>query len=160
MGMHHVATCISDKHTIVKGIRARMYRAHSASPKVVTAHFRENARQPTRDRFDFAGDLLSNPRLQPYIHDVALSIRYGGKSFKFLVFFKRHKLLPPNQSVQNLGGGLVDGDVLLVACGKRVSIRNLRSGLEDRAADKAVRRFSQILDPRIRSRLPSAISFD
>ncbi|KAJ3806106.1 hypothetical protein EV368DRAFT_48836, partial [Lentinula lateritia] len=144
----------------IKGIRARLYPAHSISPKAITAHFKEDTQQPNINRFVFAGDLLSKPRLQPYIHDVILTIRYCGKSFKFLVFFKKHKLLPPNETVRNLQGECMNGDVLVVACGKRVSIRNLRSGLEDRAADRAIKRLTQALHPiDTRRRFPSAISF-
>ncbi|KAH7874285.1 uncharacterized protein C8R40DRAFT_1047878, partial [Lentinula edodes] len=123
-----------------KGIRARLYPANSLSPKTVTAHLRENTRLPTKDRFVFSGDLLSGSRLQPYIHDIVVTVRHRGTSFKYLVFFKRHKLLPPNQCIQNLQGGHINGDVLLVACGKKVSVRNLRNRLEVQAADKAIKR--------------------
>ncbi|KAJ3915357.1 hypothetical protein F5877DRAFT_81915 [Lentinula edodes] len=160
MGMNHVATCIPNRHTRIKGIRARLYPAHAVSPKAVTAHFREDARQPNINRFVFAKDLLSEPRLQPYVHDVVLTIRFRGKSFRFLVFFKRHKLLPPNRTIQSLQGGHMNGDVLVVACGKRAPIRNLRSGLEDRAADRAIRRLTEALHPiDTRRRFPSTISF-
>ncbi|KAJ3735869.1 hypothetical protein DFJ43DRAFT_1150635 [Lentinula guzmanii] len=161
MGMHHIATCIPDRYSTVKGIRARIYRANSTSPNSITAHFRVNTRQPSKDRFVFAADLLGNPRRQTYIHDITLSIRYRRTLYKFLVFFKKHKMLPQNQSIQNLGGSPINGDVLLIACGKRVSVRNLRSGLEDRVADKAIERLSDALSP-IRSQryFPPAISFD
>lgn len=35
----------------------------------------------------------------------------------------------------------MEGDVLLVACGKNVTVRNMRSGIEDRVADLAIQRF-------------------
>lgn len=35
----------------------------------------------------------------------------------------------------------MEGDVLLVACGKKVTVRNMRSGIEDRVADLAIQRF-------------------
>lgn len=38
----------------------------------------------------------------------------------------------------------MEGDVLLVACGSKVSVRNLRSGLEDRAADRAMKRYGSV----------------
>ena len=40
----------------------------------------------------------------------------------------------------------MDGDILLVACGKKVNIRNLRNGTETKAADEAVRRYSSLAD--------------
>ncbi|KAJ3845691.1 hypothetical protein EV368DRAFT_53653, partial [Lentinula lateritia] len=150
---------ISTKVT-TKGIRARLYSAGSARPRAITTHVRQNITDPANSRFVLASHLLAEPRLQPYIHDVTLKIRHCGKVYEFLVFFKRHKRLPLNLSVQNLGGRDVQGDILLVACGKRVSVRNLCSGLEDRAADKAIRRLTEALDPiGSRRRFPARISF-
>ena len=87
-----------------------------------------------------AADELSGQRLQPYVHDVTVTVRYRHKMFKFLVFFKRHKSLPGNRTVHSLSGMEMDGDVLLVACGKRVNVRNLRNGIERKAADLAISR--------------------
>ncbi|KAJ3805514.1 hypothetical protein F5876DRAFT_69730 [Lentinula aff. lateritia] len=160
MGMFHIPTSIPDRHVTIKGIRARIYSASSATPRAITAHVRQNARQPANTRFVLASSLLSGPRRQSYVHDITLKIRYRGIVFKFLVFFKRHKMLPLNLSIHNLGGRDMKGDFLLVACGTKVSIRNLRSGLEVRAADEAVIRLTEAMDP-IASRrtFPSAISF-
>ncbi|KAJ3754123.1 hypothetical protein EV360DRAFT_52215, partial [Lentinula raphanica] len=123
-----------------KTIRARLYSTKLNLPNAVIARVRHNTRQPANDRFVYASNLLSGQRLQPYIHDVVIRIRYGGRIFTFLVFFKRHKRLPVNLSIQNICGRTMRGDVLLVAYGTKVSVRNLRSGLEDRAADIAIQR--------------------
>ncbi|KAJ3766487.1 hypothetical protein FB446DRAFT_653722, partial [Lentinula raphanica] len=123
-----------------KTIRARLYSTNLNLPKAVTARVRHNTRRPANDRFVYASHLLSGQRTQPYVHDAVVKIRYEGRIFTFLVFFKRHKLLPVNVSIQNIGGRIMRGDVLLVACGTKVSVRNLRSGLEDRAADRAIQR--------------------
>ncbi|KAJ3852051.1 hypothetical protein EV368DRAFT_41834, partial [Lentinula lateritia] len=138
-----------------------LYPTNSVHPKAIIAHFRENPGQPTKDCFIFAGDLLSGPRLQPYIHDIVVTVRHRGTSFKYLVFFKRHKLLPPNQCIQNLQGGHIDGDLLLVSCGKKVPIRNLRNRLEVQAADRAIKRLAEALDPiRTGRQFPSTLSFN
>ncbi|KAJ3866967.1 hypothetical protein EV359DRAFT_35492, partial [Lentinula novae-zelandiae] len=145
----------------VKHLRAQLYPANSVHPKAIVARFRENPEQPTKDCFIFAGNLLLGPRFQPYIHDIALTIHYRGKFFKFLVFFKRHKLLPPDQCIQNLQGGHIDGNLLLVSCGKKVLIRNLRNRLEVRAADRAIKRLAEALNPiRTWRQFPSTLSFD
>ncbi|KAH7873336.1 uncharacterized protein C8R40DRAFT_1001392, partial [Lentinula edodes] len=94
-------------------IRARLYPAGSVRPRAITTHVRQNMTDPANSRFVLASHLLSEPRLQPYIHDISLKIRHCGKVFNFLVFFKRHKRLPLNLSVQNLGGRAVHGDILL-----------------------------------------------
>ncbi|KAJ3715648.1 hypothetical protein C8R42DRAFT_645553 [Lentinula raphanica] len=147
MGMHHIASSVSERHTITKSIRARLYSANLTQPKAVTARVRHNTRRPAKDRFVYASLLLSGQRTQPYLHDTVVTIQYGGRVFTFLVFFKRHKRLPVNVPIQNIGGKVMRGDVLLVACGTKVSIRNLQSGLEDKAADRAVKRLSEQLDP-------------
>lgn len=160
---------------MVKPIRARLYPAHGASPKTVFAHYQANLPRPSGGRFVLASDLMSDHQMQPYIHDLVLTINCRRTVYKFRVFFKRHKLLPPNQSIHTMGGGRMEGDVLLVACGRKVSVRNLRSGIEDRVADRAVKRhvfrlrtswfiwlsairLSDILAIRNRRRFPSAVT--
>ncbi|KAE9384559.1 hypothetical protein BT96DRAFT_1007957 [Gymnopus androsaceus JB14] len=138
MGMNHVAERPARK-TTVKGIKARFYPADSALPRTESAYYRANLPRIS-DRFVLASDLLSNPQLQSYIHDMTVTIRYRRILYKFRVFFKRHKYLPINRSIQSLGGGRMEGDVLLVACGAKVSVRNLKSGLETRVADRAMKR--------------------
>jgi hypothetical protein len=87
-----------------------------------------------------ASGLLSDPRKQPYIHDIAVSIFYRRKEYKFLIFFKRHKLLPINQSIRQLANVDFEGDLVVVAMGNKVGVRNLRGGDEGRAATHAVQR--------------------
>ncbi|KAH7872422.1 uncharacterized protein C8R40DRAFT_1052363, partial [Lentinula edodes] len=89
-------------------------------------------------RFVLASDELSHPRTQSYVHDTIVSISHLGKRYKFRLFYKRHKLLPVNQAIQHLADVSLEGDVLVLVCGTKVEIRNLRSN-ELRAAEKAVR---------------------
>ncbi|KAJ3765864.1 hypothetical protein FB446DRAFT_794636 [Lentinula raphanica] len=152
MGMHHIASSVSERHTITKKIRARLYPANLTVPKAVMARVRHNTQRPADDRFVYASPLLSGQRIQPYIHDTVVKIRYGERNFTFLVFFKRHRRLPVNTTIQNIGGKAIHGDVLLVACGTNVSIRNLQSGIEDRAADRAVKRLTEKLNPIVNRR--------
>ncbi|KAJ3768788.1 hypothetical protein FB446DRAFT_791984 [Lentinula raphanica] len=160
MGMHHVASSVSERHTVIKNIRARLYSANLAGPRAIIARVRHNTRRPADDRFVYASQILSGQRMQPYVHDAVVKIRYGHRIFTFLVFFKRHKRLPVNIPIQNIGGKTMKGDVLLVACGTRVSVRNLCSGMEDRAADMAVKRLTEKLDPIAnRRRFRSTYSF-
>lgn len=80
------------------------------------------------------------PKLQPYIHDVRVSIQHAGIWYQFLIFFKRHKKLPVNECIQALGGRDMNGDLMVVACGERANVRNLRGAVENNVADIAVRR--------------------
>ena len=87
-----------------------------------------------------AADELREPQLQPYVHDIVVSVTYRRKVYKFRAFFKRHTRLPINQAIQNLAGVNLEGDVLVVACGKKVEVRNLRGRDERRALDIAMHR--------------------
>ncbi|KAJ3808658.1 hypothetical protein F5876DRAFT_45554, partial [Lentinula aff. lateritia] len=124
-----------------KGIHVQLYSTGLARPRAITTHVQQNTTDPANSCFVLASHLLAEPRLQPYIHNITLKICHCGKVYEFLVFFKRHKKLPLNLSVQDLGGRDVQGDILLVACGKRVSVWNLCSGLEDKAANKAIKQY-------------------
>lgn len=117
-----------------------MYRANRHTAENVQVYYREDTRHPEWGRYLLASDELSGPREQPYIHDTVIRIKHRRKDYTFRVFYKRHKMLPINQAVQALAGVAMEGDVLVVACGKRVGIRNLSSRLEAQAAEHAVRR--------------------
>ncbi|KAJ3752069.1 hypothetical protein FB446DRAFT_605450, partial [Lentinula raphanica] len=122
-----------------KGIYARLYPAQGHYPRPVLARYREN--HPARgNRFVLASDTLAGPNIQSYIHDTILNIHHRRRLYRFRVFFKRHVRLPVNQSIQRLSGIRMEGDVLLVACGRQVTVRNLRSA-EGRIADKAMRKY-------------------
>lgn len=85
-------------------------------------------------------DTLSGARIQPYVHDILVTVTHMKKSYTFRVFFKRHRLLRPNQAIHALANVNIHGDVLLASVGKRVEIRNIRSGPESKAADIAVKK--------------------
>ncbi|KAJ3897220.1 hypothetical protein F5879DRAFT_814131, partial [Lentinula edodes] len=141
-----------------RSLRARIYRANNLSSQPIDVVYREDAQS---HRFVLASEELSHPKTQSYVHDTTVSISHLGKRYKFRLFFKRHKLLPVNQAIMRLANVSMEGDVLVLVCGSKVEIRNLRSD-ELRAADKAVRQFSQVIAPILRTRrtFPAYISFD
>lgn len=85
-------------------------------------------------------DTLSGARTQPYVHDILVTITYRRKPYTFRVFFKRHRMLRPNQAIHALANINIHGDVLLASVGKTVEIRNIRGGNESKAADIAVKK--------------------
>ncbi|THU95288.1 hypothetical protein K435DRAFT_859673 [Dendrothele bispora CBS 962.96] len=158
MGMHQRPLSLEGKK-LVKSIRARFYPHQSQNPRWMSAFYRESLLQ-TRpaQQYVLAADELSGPRQQPYVHDIVVTLTYRRKVYKFRVFFKRHKLLPTNKSIRALCNVDVDGDVLVVACGKEVDVRNMRGKEEGRAADLAVKRLFARLDPLRGRRLPAVLS--
>ncbi|KAJ3885406.1 hypothetical protein GG344DRAFT_59283, partial [Lentinula edodes] len=129
-------------------LRARIYRSNSLSSQPIDVIYREDSQG---HRFVLASDELSHPRTQSYVHDTIVSISHLGKRYKFRLFYKRHKLLPVNQAIQHLADVSLEGDVLVLVCGTKVEIRNLRSN-ELRVAEKAVRQFAQVIAPTLRTR--------
>ncbi|KAK7443824.1 hypothetical protein VKT23_015605 [Stygiomarasmius scandens] len=157
MGMNHNQIPVTTTSSFTS-VRTRLYPANSSNPLTISTYFHENTSHPGR-RYLFALDTLTDARTQPYVHDVVVTIIYRNKTYKFRVFFKRHKLLPINRAVRRLCGVNVEGDVLLAAVGKTVEIRNLRGGDERRAADLAVKKLMNFLSPlRTRRRFPAEVS--
>ncbi len=118
-------------------MRARIYRADDLEAQPIQVFYREDPRRPHRGRYILAADELSHPKTQSYVHDSIVTIQYRRKTHTFRVFYKRHKLLPINRALQGLE---MEGDILVVACGKKVGVRNMRGKVEERAAEQAVRR--------------------
>ncbi|KAJ3716690.1 hypothetical protein C8R42DRAFT_588697, partial [Lentinula raphanica] len=82
-------------------IRARLYAAEGPRPQRTVVYYKENRprkghRPAFQNRFVYASDLLSEARLQPFVHDVVVSVRHRQKTYKFRVFLKRHVQLPAN----------------------------------------------------------------
>ncbi|KAJ3779633.1 hypothetical protein GGU10DRAFT_382120 [Lentinula aff. detonsa] len=157
MGMNQIP--LPPSHTmVVRSVRARIYRANQILGEPTQVFYREDPRQVQRGRYLLVADQLSDPRMQPCVHDSIVTTCHRGKKYVFRIFYKRHKCLPVNQALQQLAGVEMEGDVLVVAVGKKVGIRNIHSNLEMRAAERAVQKFAQKLAPfRNRRTFPSSI---
>ncbi|KAJ3900220.1 hypothetical protein F5879DRAFT_925620 [Lentinula edodes] len=143
----------------IRSVCARIYRGNNLQSQPVQVFYREDPDHLERGRFVLASEELTHHKTQSYIHDCIVSVTHSGKSYKFRIFFKCHKFLPTNQGILQSANVEMDGDVLVVACGKRVTIRNLRNNIEVRAAEKAVKKFAQHIDPfRTRRTFPAAVS--
>lgn len=125
---------------VVRSVRARIYRANQLLGQPTQVFYREDPRHLQSGRYLLVADQLSDARMQPYVHDSIVTTNHRGKRYVFRIFYKRHKLLPMNQALQQLAGVQMEGDVLVVAVGKKVSIRNIHSSLEMRAAERAVQK--------------------
>ncbi|KAJ3736234.1 hypothetical protein DFJ43DRAFT_990276, partial [Lentinula guzmanii] len=141
-----------------RAVRARVFRANEITSRWVQVHYAEAPRSPQHNRYVMASTNLMGARLQPYIHDCVVKIGHRRRQFTFRIFYKRHKFLPVNQAIQALAGVAIEGDVLIVACGKKVAVRNMQNRLEARAAEQAVKRFAQGLGPfRTRRSFPALL---
>lgn len=78
--------------------------------------------------------IMSQHRLQPYIHDGIVTVKYRGKDYKFHFFVKNHVQLQPNITV----GGW-KGDIVVMRKGKKFGLVSMPSVLAP-LADFAVRR--------------------
>ncbi|KAF9064072.1 hypothetical protein BDP27DRAFT_1230994, partial [Rhodocollybia butyracea] len=141
-----------------RSVRGRIYRANGQTAETIQVYYREDTLYPERGRYVLAADELMGTKQQPYVHDSVITIEHRRKKYTFRIFYKHHKLLPINQPIQALGGVAMEGDVLVVACGKKVAVRNFQNSREIRAAENAVRRFVQRLSPfRDRRSFPASL---
>jgi hypothetical protein len=124
----------------VRTVRGRIYRANGQRAEAIQVYYREDTQNPERGRYVLAADELMGTKRQPYVHDSVVTIQHRRKNYTFRIFYKHHKLLPVNQPIQALDGLAMEGDVLVVACGKKVAVRNIQNNREIRAAENAVRR--------------------
>lgn len=85
-------------------------------------------------RFPFAESILSEAEVQPYIHDCIIKIIEAGRTYRFRVFFKRHRRLQPNRHLP--GHVVFPGDILVMRASAlyTLSVVNMRGcdiGLSD-----------------------------
>lgn len=131
-GLHYLQTSFTR-------VRARLYAIGKPKPFFISTCYREDTSEPGR-RFLDALTTLSGARIQPYVHDIVVTLDYKRKSYSFRVFFKHHRMFQANQAIRTLANVDIHGDILLVSVGKKVEIRNVRGGDETKAADLAVKK--------------------
>lgn len=125
----------------VRSVRAQHYKTNEQHPVPAQVLYCEDHRQPEKGRYLLAADQLSDAKRQPYVHDCTVTTTFRRRRYAFRIFYKRHKHLPLNQAVHTVANVAMEGDVIVVAYGKRVGLRNMRSRLEMRAAQDAVQKY-------------------
>lgn len=72
-------------------------------------------------RFPMVEEAMSGIQIQPYVHDVIVTVRHGRHICCFNIFVKNHRLLPFNQTILALiPGRQWNGDILALKVGKSV----------------------------------------
>ncbi|KAJ3766152.1 hypothetical protein FB446DRAFT_654206 [Lentinula raphanica] len=147
MGMHQVPLPATNT-TFMKRVRACFFPAGAQTSRPISVFYRGDSLQYGR-RNVLANEELMKPRGVNYVHDVIVNINYEGKNYTYRVFFRRYMTLPANQPIRNLAGPNVrmEGDLLVVGCGKRVEVRNLGGRQDLLAMREAVRRMARRLSP-------------
>ncbi|KAG6864183.1 hypothetical protein C0991_011758 [Blastosporella zonata] len=103
-------------------LKSRLYAARACSPRNTPIHVRWGE-APYDARYPSVEGVLDDILLQSHVHDFFLSTTIKCRRSLFRVFFKRHKHLPYNASL-DIQGDLV---VMRVASRNRDSFVNLRS---------------------------------
>jgi hypothetical protein len=112
-------------------LQARIYLATKATPSSVKIHTRSLTTNPQLDRSPSVESILEYSQLQPYVHDVLITVRHGSTRSHFRAFLKRHKRLPTNTT---LG---IQGDLVIM----RVASKNLQSVVNMRSSDSKLADF-------------------
>ena len=91
-------------------------------------------------RYPFAENLISFQRLQPYVHNCLVILAEGPHTYKFMVFFKRHVLLPQNDCLHKLANGptILRSDVVVMSVGVNAAYVNMK-GREGVLADWVIK---------------------
>ncbi|KAJ3717721.1 hypothetical protein C8R42DRAFT_586514 [Lentinula raphanica] len=140
MGRYQVP-CPRSRTTIHKSFRALLFPADGPTSEAVEVFYREDPVNHKGQRYVLANEELTGSEVNQFVHDIIVSITHRRKKYAFRVFFRRHVDLPINQSVLNWTNEMMEGDVLVVACGKVVDVRNMRGRLEEQVAKMAIRRY-------------------
>lgn len=103
-------------------IRGRYYGAMSLRPVYKSVHTQANA-QGRAPRLDL---ILSDNKLQPFIHDTIITVVSRRTTSRFHIFVKNHRQLQVNEVVQRWNnGGSWRGDIVAMKKGKVHEIVNL-----------------------------------
>lgn len=113
----------------------RFYAAVAQRPVSKPVHTQTNVagRAPRLDL------LLSDNKLQPFIHDAVVTVVYRKKTTRFHVFVKNHVRLRQNGIIQRWTGAGWKGDIVVMRKGVIEDFVSLRGG-DHRLADFAVKK--------------------
>jgi hypothetical protein len=78
------------------------------------------------DRFPFAESIIDDARLQPYIHDCAVTVYEAHHVYRYRVYFKRHCRLGINHSIPGNTSFRGDALVMRVAARNELAVVNMR----------------------------------
>ena len=85
--------------------------------------------------------LLSQQKLQPFVHNCSIAFFERRHVFRYAVFFKKHRQLSRNRFLNATSNGVLRGDVLVMRIGARTPYINFRA--RDRAlSDKIARQYA------------------
>lgn len=78
--------------------------------------------------YPFPENHIDENNIQPYIHNCAITVYERHNSYQFMVFFKRHCHIRPNNSLHKLRGGqpILKGDAIVMRIGSTSSYVNMR----------------------------------
>ena len=128
-------------------LRSRLYPSASSLPCHVSVVARQTCPYSVQTQLPFPENHLSELQLQPYVHNCAVTIQEGRHTHCFMVFFKRHCRLQPNQCLTTMVQGdatTIRGDVLIMRMGSKASYVNLRTG-DAKRTDWLMRRWVPFL---------------
>jgi hypothetical protein len=107
-------------------LRGRLYPVLRARPYLVPISTRCSP-VPKQERYPFAESVLTSSVLQPYVHDIKVTIDERGHRYCYRVFFKRHCRLLKSLSLFNLDNDSdFCGDAVVMRVGCRGNFVNMR----------------------------------
>ena len=111
-------------------IRGRLYPTVGSKASQVLVTSRQDPINFPHTRYPFAESHLDHSRIQPAVHNCAITIHEGPHLYRYMIFFKNHCRLPFNASLASLSQGQVRsvlrGDILVMRVGTNYNYVNMR----------------------------------
>ncbi|KAF8957896.1 hypothetical protein BDZ97DRAFT_1924155 [Flammula alnicola] len=130
--------------SIEANLRARLYPASSRRPRQILVNTRQPSAQRSMKRYPFAENHLGESVLQPWVHNCVVTVQEGRHTYRYMIFFKRHRLFGPSQCLQTLSNGqpsFLRSDVVVMRIGTTASYVNMR-GRDSVLADWLMCRYA------------------
>ena len=89
---------------------------------------RRSSIRERKELYPFPENHIDENTIQPYIHNCIITVHERQNSYQYMVFFKRHCHLRPNNSLHKLRGRrpILNGDVIVMRIGSTSSYVNMR----------------------------------
>ena len=89
---------------------------------------RRSSIRERKELYPFPENHMDKNTIQPYIHNCIITVHERQNSYQYMVFFKRHCHLRPNNSLHKLRGRrpILNGDVIVMRIGSTSSYVNMR----------------------------------
>jgi len=137
-------------------LKGKLYAPTNQRPVNVDVHTIANANEERSPRTDI---VMGGTRIQPFIHDITITVLHKKKIHEFTVFFQNHIRLQQNRAVGAVvrKGKIWRGSILVMRKGQKAPFVNLRTS-DTKLTNFVVARFLYFVVQCRHLRIPKFLS--